>query len=350
MKRIFLISLVLLVTSSFLVAQDPCVVCDDYDAVVGASTIGTNNNAQGGRSIILGSFSQTLSTGNFSIAIGSRVKAMAGKCVAIGSGINSDYMLTNYMQESLMVGFNSNFSTFFVGMSEGVNRTGKVGIGNVVNQEGQMEPLAKLHIRSDDGEDAVVLIEPNNWQSGETASLQLGNASYNITSENTFGLTFNSANNFLFSGGFSGFGVQQPKAKIHLNGDILFEESFNGIIMKSEDGNCWKGNLSNTGELIFTQIDCETLSSNSGISDPKHSEIFIYPNPSDGHLTIDYTGKEKTLIVEISSINGLLLSTNKIKRDENRIDISRIDDQVVILSTYTIKGALISTNKILIRK
>ena len=213
----------MLFASSFLIAQTPCVACDDSYAVPGASTIGTNNDAQGGRSIILGSFSQTLSTGNFSIAIGSRVKAMAGKCVAIGSGISSDYMLTNYMQESLMVGFNSNLSTFFVSMSEGLNRTGSVAIGNVVNQNGQMDPLAKLHLRADEGEEASFFIEPNSWSGGDFANLFLGNFYHGITADTNQGLHFLSQKNYLFETGNVGLGVEEPKAKLHVDGDILFE-------------------------------------------------------------------------------------------------------------------------------
>jgi len=44
----------------------------------------------------------------------------------------------------MMIGFKSNLPTFFVGESSGVNRTGKIGIGNVTS------PAAKLHIKADD--------------------------------------------------------------------------------------------------------------------------------------------------------------------------------------------------------
>jgi len=207
MKRIFLISIVLLFASSVLFAQT-CVVCDDSYAITGASTIGTNNNALGGRSIILGSFSQTTAIGGFSIAIGSRVKTMAGKCVAIGSGVSSDYMLSNYMQESLMVGFNSNLSTFFVSMSEGVNRTGKVGIGNVVDQYGQMNPLAKLHLRADDGEDAAVFIQPFNWARGDEASLALGDDLNGISAVYEKGLFFKTQSFYNFNEGYIRIGLE----------------------------------------------------------------------------------------------------------------------------------------------
>ncbi len=216
MKRLLITSIVLLFSSSFLIAQTPCVVCDDSYAVPGASTIGTNNNAQGGRSIILGSFSQTLSTGNFSIAIGSRVKAMAGKCVAIGSGISSDYMFVNHMQESLMVGFNSNLSTFFVSMSEGFNRTGRVAIGNVVNQYGQMDPLAKLHLRADEGEDAAIYVQPHNWLEGDGAGLALGDMSHGISAMKDKGLIFNTSSSYNFNGGLIKYGMDAREGSVLL--------------------------------------------------------------------------------------------------------------------------------------
>ena len=218
MKRIFLISIVLLFASSVLFAQT-CVVCDDSYAITGASTIGTNNNALGGRSIILGSFSQTTAIGGFSIAIGSRVKTMAGKCVAIGSGVSSDYMLSNYMQESLMVGFNSNLSTFFVSMSEGVNRTGKVGIGNVVDQYGQMNPLAKLHLRADEGEEAAVFIQPFSWIGGGAGSLALGNEFHGISAMKDRGLFFRTQSFYNFNEGYLKYGMDAREGSVLLCAD-----------------------------------------------------------------------------------------------------------------------------------
>ena len=55
------------------------------------------------------------------------------------------------------MGINSNVPTFFISKSDGIDRTGSVGIGNVTN------PQAKLHIRGDEGmfsEDASILLEP----------------------------------------------------------------------------------------------------------------------------------------------------------------------------------------------
>jgi hypothetical protein len=102
--------------------------------------------------------------------------------------------------------------------------------------------------------------------------------------------------------------------------------------------------------LIFSQVDCGTLTLSESMTEQNRSDVFIYPNPSNGHITIDYTGNEKQVILKVNTINGLLINTYKIKPGETKIDITDISDQVVILSTYTIKGEFISTNKILIRK
>ena len=119
--------------------------------------------------------------------------------------------------------------------------------------------------------------------------------------------------------------------------------------MKSEDGNCWKGTISNNGELMFLQIDCETLVSAENISEPKHSEVFIYPNPTNGQITIEYAGNKKNLRLEIKTINGLLVATHKIKKGENSIEINNISDQIIIASVFTNKGELISSNKVMIK-
>jgi len=348
MKKSIIIFIVII--SQIYSVWGQCINCDSSNTVAGSSVIGQFNDLQGSGSVVIGSSSQTGVLASNSIAIGSRVKTLAGKSIVIGSGINTEYMLTNHMQESLLIGFNSNLPTFFVSKSSGFGLTGKIGIGNITDQNGQIIPQAKLHIRADEGEDAVLLLEPNNWESGESATIQLGNPFHNITSDKTHGIKFNSENNFIFNGEYSGFGVDEPKAKVHINGDLLFDQSLNGIIMKSEDGNCWKGTISNIGELEFSMIDCETLSSNNNLAEQKRTVVFIYPNPSNGLIAIDYKGKEKQVIVEVNTISGLLINTYKIRQGETEINISDISEQIIILTTYSTKGDLISTNKILIRK
>lgn len=344
-----MIVLILVLTQIHL-SYGQCINCDSSSTVIGSSVIGGYNTLNGAGSIVIGQSSITGENASNSIAIGAHLASYAGKTITIGCGINSNYRLVNIMHESLLVGFNSNLPTFFVSRSEGYDRTGKISIGNVTDEQGQIIPKAKLHIRADNGEPAVILLEPNDWESGESASLQLGNMNHNIVSDKISGIKFNSDNNFLFNGINTGFGIEEPKAKVHINGDLLFEHDLNGIIMKSEDGNCWKGLISNTGELIFSIVDCETLSSSENLSEQKHSEVFVYPNPSDGQITIEYHGKEKQIIAELTTINGLLISSYKIKRGKTNLDIANVYEQILILSTYTTTGDIISTNKIIVRK
>ncbi len=348
MKKSMTIIILIIMQIQFSYGQ--CINCESSSTVIGSSVIGPYNILNGAGSIVIGQSTISGELAINSISIGSHLNTIAGKTITIGCGINSNYRLVNSMQESLLVGFNSNLPTFFVSRSQGYGNTGKVSIGDITDDQGQIIPKAKLHIRSDNGEPAVILLEPNDWEAGESASIQFGNPNHNIISDKYNGINFNSDNNFIFSGINTGFGIEEPKAKVHINGDLLFEHSMNGIIMKSEDGNCWKGTISNNGELMFLQVDCETLVSSENISEPKHSEVFIYPNPTDGQITVEYTGNRKNLRLEIKSISGHLVATYKISKGENRIELNNISDQMIVASVFTKKGELISTNKVVIKK
>ncbi|MCF8349028.1 MAG: hypothetical protein K9G61_09485, partial [Bacteroidales bacterium] len=152
MKKIILITAILLSQIAFVVGQT-CVYCDQTPSGIGASIIGNVSTADGQGSIAIGTNSHTLANATSSISIGTMVKTIASKSIAIGCGSGVNTMLTNINQESLMIGFNSSKPTFFVSRSL-YEQTGKIAIGNVVNQNGQMEPLAKLHLRADEGEEA----------------------------------------------------------------------------------------------------------------------------------------------------------------------------------------------------
>ncbi len=366
MKKTYLI-LISIIFGTSIFAQN-CTNCDgsqtdsNYSFAAGylsqasgtrSIAIGTSSFASNVESVSIGSYALSNADGSFAIGRLVETEESASQAMVIGMGVDLDYKLQNKTLNSLAIGFNSTVPTLFISPAPtnvGYTLTGKVSIGNIGDENGIYVPQAKLHIKADQGEVASILIEPNNWESGEYASLQLGNSIHSITSNNIKGIEFNSENNFIFNGINSGFGVEEPKAKVHINGDLLFEHSLNGIIMKSEDGNCWKGTISNTGELVFSQIDCETLSSTDNISVQKHSEVFIYPNPTNGQITVEYTGNRKNLRLEIKSISGLLVATYKISKGENRLELNNISDQIIVASIFTKKGELISINKVVIKK
>lgn len=124
--------------------------------------------------------------GNFGFGIGQylRITASSG-CMVIGTGItgpgqNPSHYLENSHANSLAVGFNSTVPTLFVSESPNTysinpddnDKTGRVAIGNVT-------PSAKLHIRSDEDEDAELILEPSDGKRCHTR-LTLHDASHFI--------------------------------------------------------------------------------------------------------------------------------------------------------------------------
>jgi uncharacterized protein (TIGR02145 family) len=54
-----------------------------------------------------------------------------------------------------------------------------------------------------------------------------------------------------------GIETTNPKSKLHIGaGDIFLENSTQGLIMKSPDGNCWKLSVNNAGVAVFSSIPC----------------------------------------------------------------------------------------------
>ncbi len=119
--------------------------------------LGSSNAITGGVSMAFGRLVKV--TGDDNIGIGNNIRVTSARGgMVIGSGINGSggAYLVNSTSNSLMVGFNSAKPTLFVSTSPNsgsTTKTGKVAIGDVT-------PQAKLHIRSDDGEDAGIIIAP----------------------------------------------------------------------------------------------------------------------------------------------------------------------------------------------
>lgn len=78
--------------------------------------------------------------GNYAAAVGRYLRVNAEHAMVLGRGLLPNSRLTNDTADSLMVGFNSDMPTVFVGPSSGAGTTGDVGIGTVA-------PEAKLDVR-----------------------------------------------------------------------------------------------------------------------------------------------------------------------------------------------------------
>ena len=220
-KYTALIISVLLACTIELKSQE-CVQCDKCVTTGNnASAIGSNNTASGNNSLAGGYYSQStgsnslafgykskaaqsttvalgntaVASGTGSIAIGTYVKASAQNSFVFGAGATTSYPLTNSTPSSIAFGVNSNKPTMLITKSLNNNYTGKVAIGNVT-------PAAKLHIKSDNNENASIFIEPankNNWK----AYINLFDDSHSITVDNTATMDFNSGNGTMSFQGYS---------------------------------------------------------------------------------------------------------------------------------------------------
>ncbi len=92
--------------------------------------------------------------------------------------------------------------------------------------------------------------------------LVLSILSINITAFCQFpnGLTLSKGNNLGIGGG-------DPNAKLHLkNGSIYIENPSSGIILKSDNGLCWRIGVDNIGSLTTTKVACpESVNLNQGL-------------------------------------------------------------------------------------
>jgi hypothetical protein len=116
-----------------------------------AVAIGPGSTASGNSSMALGANIQTSGPASFgigsdivsnstgSVGLGFYVRAGGNYAMAIGHGYDNTNRLTNNTVDSLVIGFNSNVSTLYVGPSAGIGTSGKVGIGDAA-------PLEKLTV------------------------------------------------------------------------------------------------------------------------------------------------------------------------------------------------------------
>jgi len=210
-----------------------------------------------------------LGRGLFSTGLGFIVIAEAEKSIIIGSGILSPFTIfKNTIPNSLMIGFNSDIPTIFVGPSSGVGTSGAVGIGTST-------PMHKLHVNGQlklDGNGAGIFIEAgtNDWFIGRSGSTGSKLRFYNngdrmtISPNGNVGIGDNNPStkldingNIRIKGsklhvdlaGRVGIGTSSPEEKLHVSsGNILLER---GFFLKSKRN----GNLTNLiGVLSATRI------------------------------------------------------------------------------------------------
>jgi hypothetical protein len=151
------------------------------------------------------------------------------------------------------------------------------------------------------------------------------------------------------SEGNVGIGTTKPEAKLQVtDGDIYISDINKGIIMKSPDGQCWRGVLDNNGQLTFSLSECPENSVSVESSQMSNSNISIYPNPTNESVTIK-TAYESVngLNYGIYNLQGQLLEKSSLKSSEEQVNIAHFKNGVYVLKIMKGNGTVITSSNII---
>jgi hypothetical protein len=146
-----------------------------------------------------------------------------------------------------------------------------------------------------------------------------------------------------------GIGTKDPHAKLQIaDGDIYISNIQKGIIMKSPDGQCWRGVIDNFGRLNFSRINCpdgEIIINPDPLKPPL--TVSVFPNPSGDIITLKIEPEVTELLnYSIYSINGQLQGQGEISKSVQTINISLLSSGTFLLKLSDKKGNLIASEMI----
>jgi hypothetical protein len=279
-----------------------------------ASAIGFETQALGDYSFASGY--QSVADGYCSFAFGKQATAINGNSIAMGYQANANGNL------SLAIGQQcySNTYAYSFGNKAKAYIDNAFAIGSRIDNHG----LNSILIGGSSNPDFPLINYHGN-------AIALG---INVT-EPTF---FIQGPSYPNSGkGKVGIGTTNPIARFQVaDGDIFIQDIDKGIIMKSPDGNCWRGTMNNFGQLEFVKLaDCENLTTKTN-EETEINSIKVFPNPSKEYFEVrcSQADSQKYNTISIFGTTGNLIFSQPFNAGTTRISTTNFKSGSYILKLH----------------
>ncbi|MHC1707132.1 MAG: hypothetical protein AB9842_06365 [Bacteroidales bacterium] len=206
-----------------------CVNCNNaFNTGQGSTAIGYNAQSPGSYSLALGFNSyagalrsvalgnQASVSGSSGIAIGNLVTSSAMNSITLGTGCSGSVPLVNNVLNSLMIGFNSNLPTLYIGPASGPETMGNVGIGTIF-------PSERLSV--------------NGCIESKTGGIKFPDGTIQLTKAFT-PWQQGSSDRIFYMNGNIGIGTPNPVSSLDVYGDIVLGKPGDNFIIHSR---AWVG-------------------------------------------------------------------------------------------------------------
>jgi hypothetical protein len=279
-----------------------------------ASAIGFETQALGDYSFASGY--QSVADGYCSFAFGKQATAVSGNSIAIGYQSNANGNLSLALGQQCY----SNTYAYSFGIKAKAYVDNAFAIGSRVENHGGNSIL----IGGSKSPDFPVI----NYQSN---SIAFG---INVTEPTLIIRGPSYPNGDL---GKVGIGTTNPVARFQVaDGDIFIQDINKGIIMKSPDGSCWRGTMSDNGQLEFVKLaDCENLTTNTNEGIEINS-IKVFPNPSKDYFEVKCTPTDcqKYNTISIYGTQGNIVFSQPFNSETTRISTSNFKSGSYVLKLH----------------
>ena len=151
----------------------------------------------------------------------------------------------------------------------------------------------------------------------------------------------------LYYEGNVGVGTDAPSSRLEVaNGDIYISDIHFGIVLKSPDGQCWRGVLDNSGGLHFSPVRCPEVPVSTK-SMKINQSIQFFPNPTTNQLIVSISDlRIGTAKYSIHSLNGTIVDSGNITSDLQSIDVSHLAQGAYLLNVHNNSGELLAVERI----